>query len=203
MEAWREELYHYGTKNMRWGFSKGMRMTGKRMKGMLGRFQQRPTMMDANQTRVNPNVNLGSANLHRPKYQMSDKERAARSVEANYRATAPMVKGVLKGDYGNGAERQKRLGVNYYNVQSQVNKQLTGKNITPKNYANDSSKYRSADWRRTLDAQRAARQAAPGQKTIAKRKAALAAEQSNGRTSSYNKGYAFAQKLFGKKKKKR
>lgn len=147
-------------------------------------------------------IHYGIKGMKWKKHKMSDKEYAARTAEANYRATNQMVNDTIKGKYGNEADRQKRLGVNYYYVQSQVNKRLTGKNLTPGNYTNDSSKYRSADWRRTLEAQRAARQASPGQKTIAKRKAALAAKQSNGRSSSYNKGYAFAQKLFTKKKKR-
>lgn len=43
---------------------------------------------------------------------------------------------VLRGEYGNGPERQRRLGANYAAVQAEVNRRLAGKPVTPKPVVN-------------------------------------------------------------------
>lgn len=162
MEAWKDELYHYGVKGMKWRHRKGM----------------------------------------------SQQELEARAAEANYRRTQPMVRDVIKGNYGNEADRQRRLGVNYYNVQRQVNRRLLGRDAKPGNYANDHSRYSSADWSRTLRLQRVARSARAERegKTNRKRTASSGTNSApvttkrGGNSSAYDRGYAFAQRLLKRKK---
>lgn len=158
MEAWKEELYHYGIKGMRW----------RRRKGM------------------------------------SYDELQARAAEANYRRTQPMVQNVLKGNYGNEAERQRRLGVNYQNVQRQVNRKKLGRDATPGNYAKDNTRYSSADWSRTLRLQRVARAAraerAKQQSSGAAKSSTKSTSTSSSRSSAYKRGYSFMNKLLRRKK---
>ena len=162
MEAWKEELYHYGVKGMKWGKHK-----------------------------------WGTMNAEQ-----------GRNAEVNYRRLNGMVNNTLKGNYGNEAERQRRLGVNYRAVQSEVNRRKLGRDATPGNYAKDNTKYSSEDWSRTLKAQRAQRninaRRAENRRVASGTKSTSSSSSSKGKSgtkmSSYDRGYAFAQRFLKRRK---
>lgn len=136
MAIWKEELYHYGVKGMRW---------------------------------------------------------------RNRKEFDKVVNDTIRGNYGNGADRQKRLGDDYYQVQSEVNRRLLGRESTPKDYLGKGFKNgasaSSANSQRVNELRKAS-------KVTSRKTSSTISEKKNKKVSSYDKGKAFAQMLFGKKKKR-
>lgn len=135
MEAWRDELYHYGVKGMRW---------------------------------------------------------------KNRKEFDKVVTDTMRGNYGNGADRQRKLGDDYYEVQSEVNRRMLGRESEPKDYLGTGFK-KSASARN----EKRIEELRKGAK-VTSHKTSTQPSQSQSKKkkkkSSYDVGKAVAQFLFGKKK---
>ena len=118
------KLYHHGVKGMKWG----KKMSNKEIKeaaqdvinGKYSNGSERKKELGDNYEEIQSKVNdiLGV-----DKTSKDDKKKSSTSE------LDKIAQDVIRGKYGNGAERKKKLGKEYDKVQKRVNRMLSSKKI--------------------------------------------------------------------------